>query len=215
MYFYIFLISTSHWYHWLFFHVAAIGWNQLRKWNSFVMRIQTYLVHTTETTPSLRSKLVSSEVWRIMCHPSWLFSRVSCCRAALISLLTSTCGQLSARLFLWLCPFALPLFLSFFFFRTRYGEFLSPFLTFSTPAVNRLVSPSFASLIRPPTSYIIPRAGRGWEISTYIRMCKMNVVRRCERHFIKTTDWRFSFCPAAAPAVASFVRELKRHIPHR
>lgn len=36
----------------------------------------------------------SSEVWRIMCHPSRLFSRVSRCRAALISLLTSTRGQL-------------------------------------------------------------------------------------------------------------------------
>jgi len=112
---------------------------------------------------------------------------------------------------LWLPCF--PSFSFFFFFRTNYGEFPSPFLTFSAPAVNRLVSPSFVSLIRPPLSYIIPSAGRGREISTYIHMCEMNVGRRCGRHFIKATGWRFSFCPAAAPAVAPFVRELKRRIP--
>lgn len=77
--------------------------------------------------------------------------------------------------------------LFFFFLRTSYSEFLSPFLTFSAPAVNRLVSPSFVSLIRPPPSYIIPRAGRGREISTYIHMCETNVGRRCGRHFIKAT----------------------------
>lgn len=35
----------------------------------------------------------------------------------------------------------------------------------------------------------------------YIHMCEINVGCRCGRHFIKTTGWRFSFCPAAAPTV--------------
>lgn len=78
---------------------------------------------------------------------------------------TALCATVSPTL--PLRPLSLPPFF-FLFLRTSYSEFPSPFLTFSALAVNHLVSPSFASLIQPPLSYIIPRAGRGREISTYI-----------------------------------------------
>lgn len=107
-----------------------------------------------------------------MCHPSRLFSRVSRCRAALISLLTSTRGQLRELCFpdSSLSPspspsLSHPLYL---FFCASYSEFPSPFLTFSALAVSRLVSSSFPSLI--PTNTIVynseTRPGR--EISAYL-----------------------------------------------
>lgn len=135
---------------------------------------------------------VFSEVWRIMCHPSRLFSRVSRCRATLISLLTSTRGQLCVRLFLWLFSFSLSLPLYLFFFLHELQRVSVPVSHFfsSRGEPSRLIFFPVAH----PTSTVVYNSGR--EISTYLCTCEMNIGCRCGRHFIKATSWRFSFCPA-------------------
>lgn len=126
-----------------------------------------------------------------MCHPSRLFSRVSRCRAALISLLTSTRGQLR-ELLVSPTPLFLSLFSSLFLHKLqRVPVPVSHFFS-SRGEPPRLI---FFPVAHPTNTvvYNSPRTDRGERfLRIYVRTCEMNVWR----HFIKATSRRFSFCPA-------------------
>lgn len=173
---------------------AAIAWNKLDRFANEIPSPKTNsnpYFRTAETTPcfAVEVNLQRSVTYNVPSQPTFLACIPLPGRINItVNVYMRTALRATVSLTLPLCSSS--------FFLLAPSEFPLPFLTFSAPAVNRLVSPSFASLIRPSPSYIIPRTGR--EISTFIHMCEVNVGCRCGRHFIKTTGWRFSFCPAAA-----------------